>query len=189
MIFFESQHFFNYFLLITKKITIVIITTSVDIDKMMTTASFDVLIESSISTAGAVVPVVIPTPTIFAEVVEPGAYVVGAFVVGTFVEGSLSSGTPTATVELGGFVFAIIVLGEPPAAGFFVVAVLEPSDVPRPPPIASSIIATPLEKASVKTIEDGKMTKDLALITSLENVEVLSSLDFIKAVRATLETM
>ena len=38
-------------------------------------------------------------------------------------------------------------------------------------------------------IEDGKMTKDLALITTLENVEVLSSLDFIKAVRATLETM
>ena len=49
--------------------------------------------------------------------------------------------------------------------------------------------ADKLEKASVKTIEDGKMTKDLALITSLENVEVLSSLDFIKAVRATLETM
>ena len=49
--------------------------------------------------------------------------------------------------------------------------------------------AEKLEKASVKTIEDGKMTKDLALITSLENVEVLSSLDFIKEVRATLETM
>ena len=46
-----------------------------------------------------------------------------------------------------------------------------------------------LEKASVKTIEAGKMTKDLALITSLENVEVLSSLQFIKAVRATLETI
>ena len=43
--------------------------------------------------------------------------------------------------------------------------------------------------STVKTIEDGKMTKDLALITTLENVEVLSSLDFIKAVRATLETM
>ena len=49
--------------------------------------------------------------------------------------------------------------------------------------------AEKLEKASVKTIEDGKMTKDLALITSLENVEVLNSLDFIKAVRTTLETM
>jgi len=49
--------------------------------------------------------------------------------------------------------------------------------------------ADKLERASVKTIEDGKMTKDLALITSLENVDVLSSLDFIKAVRATLESM
>ena len=49
--------------------------------------------------------------------------------------------------------------------------------------------ADKLERASLKTIEDGKMTKDLALITTLENVEVLSSLDFIKAVRATLETM
>ena len=49
--------------------------------------------------------------------------------------------------------------------------------------------ADKLEKASIQTIEDGKMTKDLALITSLENVEVLSSLDYIKAVRATLEAM
>lgn len=46
-----------------------------------------------------------------------------------------------------------------------------------------------LEKAAIKTIEDGKMTKDLALITSLENVQVLSSLEFIKAVKTTLETM
>ena len=44
-----------------------------------------------------------------------------------------------------------------------------------------------MEKASIKTIEDGKMTKDLAMITSLEHVEVLSSLDFIKAIRATME--
>ena len=49
--------------------------------------------------------------------------------------------------------------------------------------------ADKLEKAAVQTIEDGKMTKDLALITSLENVEVLNSLDFIKAVRTTLENM
>ena len=54
----------------------------------------------------------------------------------------------TATVELAGFVLAIITLGEPPAAAL-VVAVFEPSDVPRPPPIASSIIPTPLENASV----------------------------------------
>jgi len=49
--------------------------------------------------------------------------------------------------------------------------------------------ADKLEKASIKTIEEGKMTKDLALITSLENVEVLSSLEFIKAVRTTLENL
>ncbi len=45
-----------------------------------------------------------------------------------------------------------------------------------------------LEKACIDTIESGKMTKDLALITELENPEVLNSLDFIKAVRATLES-
>jgi len=49
--------------------------------------------------------------------------------------------------------------------------------------------ADKLEKATIKTIEDGKMTKDLALITSLENVTVLNSENFIKAIRATLETM
>ncbi len=47
--------------------------------------------------------------------------------------------------------------------------------------------ADKLEVATIKTIEDGKMTKDLALITSLENVTVLNSADFIKAIRATLE--
>ena len=40
-----------------------------------------------------------------------------------------------------------------------------------------------LEKATLKTIEDGKMTKDLALITSLENVTVLNSENFIKDIR------
>mgnify|MGYP002509121556 CR=1 FL=1 len=49
--------------------------------------------------------------------------------------------------------------------------------------------ADALEKATLSTSESGKMTKDLALITTLENVEVLSSLDFIKAVRSTLEAM
>ena len=49
--------------------------------------------------------------------------------------------------------------------------------------------ADKLEAATIKTIEDGKMTKDLALITSLENVTVLNSADFIKAIRATLEAM
>ena len=46
-----------------------------------------------------------------------------------------------------------------------------------------------LEKATLKTIEDGKMTKDLALITSLENVTVLNSESFIKEVRKTLEAL
>ena len=47
--------------------------------------------------------------------------------------------------------------------------------------------ADKLEKATIDTIESGKMTKDLALITSLENVTVLNSEDFIKAIRAELE--
>lgn len=47
--------------------------------------------------------------------------------------------------------------------------------------------ADKLEQACIKTIEDGKMTKDLALITSIENPVTLSSEGFIKAVRTTLE--
>ena len=47
--------------------------------------------------------------------------------------------------------------------------------------------ADKLEKATLSTIESGKMTKDLALITSLENVTVLNSEDFIKEIRKTLE--
>lgn len=49
--------------------------------------------------------------------------------------------------------------------------------------------ADKLETATIKTIEGGRMTKDLALITSLENVTVLNSEDFIKAIRSTLEEM
>ena len=49
--------------------------------------------------------------------------------------------------------------------------------------------ADKLEAATIKTIEDGKMTKDLALITSLENVTVLNSEGFIKAIRETFEAM
>ncbi len=49
--------------------------------------------------------------------------------------------------------------------------------------------ADKLEKATLKTIEDGKMTNDLALITSLEHVTVLNSRDFIKAVRDTMENL
>ena len=49
--------------------------------------------------------------------------------------------------------------------------------------------AEKLEKACIKTIEDGKMTKDLALITTLSNPTVLNSEEFIKAIRTTLEGM
>ncbi len=52
-----------------------------------------------------------------------------------------------------------------------------------------SVFADKLEKACVKTIEEGKMTKDLALITSIENPIVLNSQDFIRAIRKTLEGM
>ena len=41
----------------------------------------------------------------------------------------------------------------------------------------------------IKTIEAGRMTKDLALITSLKDVTVLSSEAFIKAVRQTFESL
>ena len=46
--------------------------------------------------------------------------------------------------------------------------------------------ADKLEKATIKTIEDGKMTKDLALITSIENPTVLNSEGFIKAIAENL---
>ena len=49
--------------------------------------------------------------------------------------------------------------------------------------------ADKLEKACIKTIEDGKMTKDLALITTIDNPTVLNSENFIKAIRETLEGM
>ena len=49
--------------------------------------------------------------------------------------------------------------------------------------------ADKLEKATIQTIEEGRMTKDLALITSLKDVTVLNSGDFIKEIRKTLETL
>ena len=49
--------------------------------------------------------------------------------------------------------------------------------------------ADKLEKATIDTIEGGTMTKDLALITTLENVTTVNSEGFIKAIRATLEKM
>lgn len=50
-----------------------------------------------------------------------------------------------------------------------------------------SEFADKLEKACIQTIESGKMTKDLALITTLDNPTVLNSEEFIKAIRAALE--
>ena len=49
--------------------------------------------------------------------------------------------------------------------------------------------ADQLEKATIQTIEQGKMTKDLVLITSLKDVTVLNSEDFIKEIRKTLDTL
>lgn len=50
-----------------------------------------------------------------------------------------------------------------------------------------SAFADKLEKACIDTVESGKMTKDLALITTLEDVTPLNTEGFIKAVRETLE--
>lgn len=47
--------------------------------------------------------------------------------------------------------------------------------------------ADKLEKACVDTIEAGEMTKDLAIITTLEDPKVLNSFEFIKAIRTRLE--
>lgn len=49
--------------------------------------------------------------------------------------------------------------------------------------------ANKLELATKQTIEEGKMTKDLANITSLTEIVTLSSHDFIKAIRKNLENL
>lgn len=49
--------------------------------------------------------------------------------------------------------------------------------------------ADKLEEACIKTIEEGKMTKDLALITTNPNPTVLNSREFILAIRKSLEEM
>lgn len=49
--------------------------------------------------------------------------------------------------------------------------------------------ADKLEKATIQTIESGKMTKDLALITSMKDVTVLNSENFIKEIRKTLDIL
>jgi isocitrate dehydrogenase len=46
-----------------------------------------------------------------------------------------------------------------------------------------------LEKACIKTVEDGKMTKSLSLISTCEHPVILNSLDFIKAIRETFDSL
>ena len=46
-----------------------------------------------------------------------------------------------------------------------------------------------LEQACVKTVEEGKMTKSLSLISACENPVILNSLEFIQAIRKTLESL
>ncbi len=52
-----------------------------------------------------------------------------------------------------------------------------------------SDFADKLEKACIQTIESGKMTKSLSLISTCENPTVLDSLGFIKAIRETLDSL
>ena len=49
--------------------------------------------------------------------------------------------------------------------------------------------ADKLEKATIDTVEGGRMTGDLAIITSINDAKTLNSTDFIKAIRTTLEAM
>ena len=49
--------------------------------------------------------------------------------------------------------------------------------------------ANKLEEASIKTIEDGTMTKDLALLAEHDNIKTVNTFDFIKAIRKTLESL
>ncbi len=52
-----------------------------------------------------------------------------------------------------------------------------------------SNFAIKLEKACIKTVEEGKMTQDLAIISSFKNPISLTSEEFIKAVKETLDKM
>ena len=47
--------------------------------------------------------------------------------------------------------------------------------------------ADKLEKATIATIESGRMTKDLALITSLPHPQVKNSQEFIREIRGELK--
>ena len=60
-------------------------------------------------------------------------------------------------------------------------------ELDRIPQLAA--FADKLERACIKTVEDGKMTKSLSLISTCENPVILNSLDFIKAIRETLDRL
>ena len=49
--------------------------------------------------------------------------------------------------------------------------------------------ADKLEKASIKTIENGIMTKDLALLAEMDNIKVVNTEQFLVEVKNTLDTM
>ncbi len=49
--------------------------------------------------------------------------------------------------------------------------------------------ADKLERACVKTVEDGKMTKSLSLISTCENPVILNSQEFIRAIRDTMDQL
>lgn len=49
--------------------------------------------------------------------------------------------------------------------------------------------ANNLERASIQTINEGFMTKDLALLSNIENITVTNSADFIKEIRIRLEAI
>ena len=49
--------------------------------------------------------------------------------------------------------------------------------------------ADKLDRACIKTVEDGKMTKSLSLISTCENPVILNSLEFIKAIRETFDAL
>lgn len=51
------------------------------------------------------------------------------------------------------------------------------------------LFADKLEKACLDTVAGGKMTGDLAAMSTMENVEKLDSLSFIQAIRATFDAM
>ena len=51
------------------------------------------------------------------------------------------------------------------------------------------VFADHLEKATIRTIENGKMTGDLAAITHIPYPVILDSEAFIKAIRAELEQL